>query len=546
MHQCLSVTEIFTHICAILSTQGARGDLASLARTCRAFHGPATEALWERLDDIGPLFDPMEGDLYEFEEPRSHLLVLPRSTRWCNLWELTFNRPATATDLAKFKARASRVRYLSVQLKFDDSWWEILSKLQALATYTDYPFFSKLLELRIDEFATSQYDDIPLDLSRLGPFATASLHHLHFNFSFYDNHSVTFFTDFVRRFPSLLDLRVQIPLYEDVVFPRSFEDMVPNWDALQRVEIAVHYREQLQALSRLGHLERLQIGILFCEGIPDEDIARSGGFPKLRDLSVQAGAKFDLCIRFLSLLRDTPLCNLGVETSTISPDGLSQLFDTLTRHVNPRSLEILRVRDNRRRFEGLPPLVDDPYQLHSLQPFRNLRTLILQIPFVSTLLPILSLGQFAPSLTTLQLGYFGAVIPAYFEPKIHIQELAAICQTFPRLTELAIPVDASKPAEPSPTQAHAEQQTRLTKLSVSMSPIDCTSEVALFLSDAFPNLESLHASQLSCGPSRPRAFNWTDQAPEWHKAWQKVMHWLPVLKRARAQERSRAFSSAPP
>lgn len=69
MHPCLAIPEIFSLICKEIGQQSFRsGDLASLARTCRAWTEIALDSLWYQIDRIDPLIECMPRDLWERDE----------------------------------------------------------------------------------------------------------------------------------------------------------------------------------------------------------------------------------------------------------------------------------------------------------------------------------------------------------------------------------------------------------------------------------------------------------------------------------------------
>jgi hypothetical protein len=49
--------------------------LASLARTCRAFEGPALDVLWREIEGLRPLLCTMPSDLFEIKGKISYPYV---------------------------------------------------------------------------------------------------------------------------------------------------------------------------------------------------------------------------------------------------------------------------------------------------------------------------------------------------------------------------------------------------------------------------------------------------------------------------------------
>ena len=86
VHQCLLVPEIFGLVCEVLvDDYNSRppvqrsATLASLARTCRAFEGPALDVLWREIEGLRPLLCTMPSDLFEMKakdwSPHVNVLV---------------------------------------------------------------------------------------------------------------------------------------------------------------------------------------------------------------------------------------------------------------------------------------------------------------------------------------------------------------------------------------------------------------------------------------------------------------------------------------
>ncbi|KAJ7081963.1 hypothetical protein C8R44DRAFT_862688 [Mycena epipterygia] len=79
MHPCLEIPELVKTICSNLTTS-FRGDckvLAALARTCKMFHDPALDVLWEEPKDLMNILRCLPSDVFTFQDdPASHRLTL--------------------------------------------------------------------------------------------------------------------------------------------------------------------------------------------------------------------------------------------------------------------------------------------------------------------------------------------------------------------------------------------------------------------------------------------------------------------------------------
>ena len=78
VHRCLLVPELFSLVCELLThdyemrPSQRSATLASLARTCRAFEGPALDVLWREVEELRPLLCTMPSDLFEMKAKDGH------------------------------------------------------------------------------------------------------------------------------------------------------------------------------------------------------------------------------------------------------------------------------------------------------------------------------------------------------------------------------------------------------------------------------------------------------------------------------------------
>ncbi|KAJ6504601.1 hypothetical protein C8R47DRAFT_1209880 [Mycena vitilis] len=101
MHRCLLVAEIFSHIAYFLTANtrgglGGKQEVDRLALTCKAFCGPALDAVWREIFGLVNLIYLLPADLWH--GPKG-----PQSTS-------CMTRQTVATDWTRFLLHASRVR----------------------------------------------------------------------------------------------------------------------------------------------------------------------------------------------------------------------------------------------------------------------------------------------------------------------------------------------------------------------------------------------------------------------------------------------------
>ncbi|KAI6045334.1 hypothetical protein EDC04DRAFT_141551 [Pisolithus marmoratus] len=97
MHPCLLITEILHHIIGFLESGTdshstyRNGDIARLARTCRAFKDPALDVLWRRQCALGPLLKCLPGHLWTRDASDTiNLISKPTKNDWLSLRRYSF------------------------------------------------------------------------------------------------------------------------------------------------------------------------------------------------------------------------------------------------------------------------------------------------------------------------------------------------------------------------------------------------------------------------------------------------------------------------
>ncbi|KAG1751495.1 uncharacterized protein EDB91DRAFT_1105765 [Suillus paluster] len=124
MHRALYIAEILH----LISCHTDNGSLTSLALTCRAFEGPALDALWRNLPSIEPF-----------------IRCLPKNLWGFNHWgELILLKPIDTDNWTTFRKYASRVR--SITQSQDPS--PIIEHLRILMLSYPYPSLSMFPNLR--------------------------------------------------------------------------------------------------------------------------------------------------------------------------------------------------------------------------------------------------------------------------------------------------------------------------------------------------------------------------------------------------------------
>jgi hypothetical protein len=80
MHKCLETPDLLEMICKVLKDDFGNHALSSLARTCRAFHEPALDILWNTLSSLVPLLKTFPPCLWNVAQVANGRTLFVRST----------------------------------------------------------------------------------------------------------------------------------------------------------------------------------------------------------------------------------------------------------------------------------------------------------------------------------------------------------------------------------------------------------------------------------------------------------------------------------
>ncbi|KAJ7845132.1 hypothetical protein B0H14DRAFT_2775230 [Mycena olivaceomarginata] len=498
MHHCLRIPEIVGLWCSHLeesSTIGlqaystivgksspwwkrpALNDLAVVARTCRAFHGPALDALW-RSSALVNVLRCMPSNLYHCKQS---------GPSWNVKCDMKLLRPIEVEDWDRVLIYAPRVHHL-----FSNSHDCDLSKV--------LPAISACLPPRLfPNLQCVHWGHSGNDFRYLHLFLGPGITELSFTAC---TPAISFLTTAPQRYSALKTVAIRSD-------PTVSVFLLLSVDSLDEVGLK-------HIFLRLGTLPPL---LAFNAG-PD-----MRALPVLRRLYL-AWAEIGITTRFLRWCKEMPLISLNLEFTTSSTgQEMHSLFDTLSASVLHSSLTKICMMD---KYEDRNP-VRFPNHLvysHSIQPlfsFTNF-TSVLILTAVGIDLDnstVSTLVHAWPWLERLELSAYYQYFPAT-RPRATLECLYSFAAWCPRLTKLSITLNCM--ATPFLESGSSRVlHSALVYLHVGHSPISTPLSVARFLSGIFTVLRKI--CDIEDGPM------------EHHNPWKEVESLLPELLAIREEER---------
>ncbi|KII86179.1 hypothetical protein PLICRDRAFT_280623 [Plicaturopsis crispa FD-325 SS-3] len=485
MNRCLRISDITSLVCSELLDAHGRaslGDLARLARTCRALCDPALDILWRTLWSLNPLICTLPADLWESTESENAYGITRK--------DIFFLRPIKDTDWTRFLLYARRVRVLN----FDDPSigravnfrhagvpsalhvsapaLPLLPNLQVLALNEEealVPHLGMLLHPELTSFSCvySSLLDLPPRISLLTSLPVTC--------------------------PGLTSLTVYsgcIPKDEGP-FIVALSGVVGAWRGLTQLDVPGLTSSGIQYVAALPSLWSLTLRNL---DLVDTQHARPPlSFPSLRSIDICA-TTLPTCTAFLSLLPPQHPSLRAVKVRILTQDTPSKqfpaFFEALATHCAPLALQRIALGAHWRRWHTVPEsgVIDTTAFLALLLPFHRLERLCVTVP--STVgfgdAEVRAMAKSWPRLRAL------VVSPAFAHPLrpggISAAAFVDLVTSCMALEELSMLVDLRHPMEAGPGRT-----TSLRRLSTEYSRISDVAATAAFLSDVCPNLIDVHA-----------------------------------------------------
>ncbi|KAJ7218183.1 hypothetical protein C8J57DRAFT_1732272 [Mycena rebaudengoi] len=529
MHRCLQILEMVEMVCFQFDPYPSRDvkDLASLARTCTIFQGPALDVLWKVQRTLMNLVRCMPTDLFDVQ---LHAELFGTRKR------LQFRRPILATDWERPLLYAHRVKcFTSYPASFgifervelpenifqalnlcvpSDHIFPNLEVLRWCSIPSDFPYIRLFLAPKI-----TTVDIVCPSSWHLSILSTVgSKYHTLKNIS-------------VHIAKDMYTLESEPPVLNDSDIS-SLSTFVCGLKSAESLSLSALDQKALQHIGRFPTLTVLCLRTLFAFSSPRiPDCVMFAGLRTCDLKYVEVGPTTQL----LEMCSRIPLEELSVEFKSCSRTvATDRFYAALAAGCSHSTLASLSLRNDE---ENLPGVGQNAYMitsnaLRTLLCFRNLKSVSITSPFGFDL-DDAALSQIArawPNIESLDLCSIFPGPAAPPRPSITLQCLHSFAQHCPYLKGLTLALNAFIIP---PRETRRVFQKELMTLDVGYSPISSSLSVSRFISTIFPNLRYISTSR----DGRDDDDDVDIAEIQCHNRWKEVKEQIPVLAEIREEGR---------
>ncbi|KAK7044490.1 hypothetical protein R3P38DRAFT_2690112 [Favolaschia claudopus] len=530
MHRVLCIAEIVSSI----SQEIPHDSLPSFARVCKAFSDPALDVLWSKQTGLENLLRCMPAGMWNESSEDSDSEEEEDST-----WAL--KRPLIRSDWDRPLLYARRVKSFEYDDRFAESTPSSSKFLDTLRlSFPNTCIFPNLQEL-------IWYSTRGLTLPHIRLFLGPHLHTLSVAVIHSRAH-LSLLPILAAECPSLKEVVVEC--CDELDGRNSVSSFILELRHLYSLTLPDLNTSALEHIARLPNLTSLTLeSQSVLDPFPPTLVLNAILFPRLSYLNIR-GEDVKFVAPLLPVMAHAPLADLYVGIPTeCSGASIAQCYSALAHHClrSHASLKRLECADPDYRLKTPPNTDMSAYIVNSTQflpllSFRNITIVELTAPIGFDLddTTVAGLAEAWPHLSSLSL--FSDVFvnqPSRITPN----GLLPLAQHCPHLANLTLPLDASIapkwPLQRGPKGAGQRiKQTSLTSLTVKRSPIANPLMLAGFLSSVFPKLTRI-STEHRFKRGLPQVVNAElAEAIAMHDRWKTVEAALPVLRKARVEERS--------
>ncbi|KAJ6471625.1 hypothetical protein C8R47DRAFT_1147413 [Mycena vitilis] len=508
MHPTLHIAEIVRIIVSYLDPGTNASDLASLARTCTIFHGPALDFLWRHQTTIMNLVKCMPADLW--------------ATHGTGARTMRLSRPVEAADWDRPFHYSHRIRSLTIQHYLQNERMSnvygvlalgiprdyLLPNLQALSWepgVETFSFIHLFLAPRITSISLPDFDSV-LQFSLLTPLA--------------------------RRFPALTVVKLGERWDSESPSKQSCTSaFVSQLGSVTSLEVNTLNLAAITHLGRSPTLETLRLGL--SATTPLSGLLDRGLFRNLVSVELwcheNEGTKS--VTDFVRTWSSPPLRSLGVEWCyPPTAEATEEFCLALKEHCSHDSLHTLDMKVN----SAVDPLNAIPGGVfRPLFCFSNLASVSIAAPVGYRLddAMISELSAAWPRVEELRFKHG--------QHSTTLLALHALAKHCPKLHTLEMSLDASSVPMP-PADLYCRKQLlheALVSLDVGQSPILHAFDVARWISATFFSLYRIATDREDAGDSEADFADPNILAEvRYHMLWKDVEDLLPSLNDMRAEE----------
>ncbi|KAK7468316.1 hypothetical protein VKT23_002830 [Stygiomarasmius scandens] len=540
MHHCLQVLDILHLIFECVRENAHLATLVNLAVTCKLFCEPALDVLWWSVPSAYALLNCLPDDIWEqtlTDRAVGRGKVVERSKR-------KFRRVPNSSELSRCQFYTHRVRRFGVQ---DPPNMRISSRRMhhsdEFLSQFDVKMFPNLRELVY--YVPYQEPDTISIYTYLGPsLISLSLH--------WDCRPSSFLR-ICEEIQRVCPFMEKLSVYHVSLGQHSsiFSPSIVQFSALvSSLHLRVFHCHRcqlsdsaLQHLSQLPHLKQLEVGNTVDDLVRAIKASNSliAPFTGLCLLSIMAADFGRAGVDLSKIISSTDIQELTLDHTldkVPSEQEIHAFFQALADSPWKDSLSSLELH---RAFDVDPEsdVWTSPVYRVTSSTFKPLFSLP-NLQFVQLRLEnafdldnatLSDMARAWPKLSTLDIGCGGTWGISEGGLKITLDGLLPLVQHCPRLNTFSLCVNAAyNPASPSSRPGAGITNEKVLILNFCNSTISDPLEVALFLSDVFPNLLDIVAWSEGWLP--------TEDSHSATEKWNEVCQLLPALTRARRQERA--------
>ncbi|KAL4066484.1 hypothetical protein V8B97DRAFT_1874426 [Scleroderma yunnanense] len=457
----------------IHSTPGKTA-LASLARTCRAFHEPAIDELWMHLEALDPLIKLLPRRMWGKKHVPPMIRMFMRKKHW-----LTFQK------------YASRVKSLRGPCYYRFATTVQRRVMAALASYpkATLPLLPNLKEITWCEIRMFHRMEPCVSLLRyfVGPAINSVTLKL-YCWPYHISSETAVLAELSILCPNVTSFTAIFPPSSQNDPSQEVGAIVSNWSNIRTLRSCALPQTVMDKLISQRTLESLAIELNSSAYPP-----YAGHLPESLHTFALGGSSAAFCTRYLRNVYGYPSAlalRIGVDDS--NPDDINELFHILPDHLDKVALRTISVELTSsywiaRSSETFPLEFDI---LKPLLVFRSLRTVDLDL-FSTGGLDDDAFSMMAQAWPSLESFALGTADVSRKHPKTTLRALISLLTHCPNLSDVRIVFDGTMNLTDTGDVHTGVVNTRITEISVGHSPLEDVNAMATCLGMLMPRLRSI-------------------------------------------------------
>ncbi|KAI0812295.1 hypothetical protein BC629DRAFT_1436394 [Irpex lacteus] len=510
MHTCLQVEDIVHEIIKVFSDARDRRSITTVARTCKAFHEPAMDALWRKMDGLGPLLECMPGDLLcekyvpatwaePFLDVQAYFTREPTIAEWDQMFkhahrvrELTLGMGLPPTKLHRSASTYSATIMISI----------VKHMQKRVMGQQNTPLFPNLMVLRC-----RWYNRLQGTLACIPYLAGLSIKTVRIYGNVTSEPSNVepldiFLATVFESYPSIQDLTLVADSGPAEQFQpctgvlSNFVERAHDFRAFQsNVPLTTNAVSQLLSMPYISTLT-----IQLPDDLPPLDACTFTGSLGSVDISARY---LDTCTNFISAIQTSHMKTINIQASeSCDPYSVARCFKALQAHI---FLTRIRIFADRAKSADRPVCMIPGSTLALLYPLSGLHGLVLEEHIEVDLYDqdALALSKAWPCLRNLTFMAIQESIRPNIRPHLTLAGIIHLVRNCKHLRRLGIAFDASNIdvnlLDEGINSGPIGENLFMLEVHAPLSPVLHPQKMAHFLHAIFPNLRILSFGESDIG-----------------------------------------------